>query len=111
MLCVAKNTQTAYLKAYWGMSILTLKTAAGVPSSLTTIALGALKYWDVWDGTDVDRGSAADDYLMLRTYSIDYRQNAVGDYAPLLRLRAKGPTRHIKPSCSDISILEPYWLA
>ena len=100
--CTYSTTQSKQ-----AITIPTLESAAGIPSSLTTIALGASKYRD---GTNVNRDSAADDDLMLRTYSIEHCQNAMGKYAPLLRLRAEGHISHMKPFCSDVNILELYWL-
>ena len=87
------------------------KTTSGYHPLLENIAFGALTYRDVWDGTTVDRGSATDDFLRLRTYSIEYHKSKDGVVAPLLTLFAKGFTGEFQGFCDYTTILNPYWLA
>ena len=83
----------------------------GVAPSINTIAFGALTYRDVRDASMADHVSPRDDYLTLRTYSIDYHKTYDGTRIPVLVQIAKGCTSGIDVTHRSVSILEPYWLA
>ena len=95
----------------------TMEGGYSVPG-LTTIALGALTYRDVYvgekwrdSGTLIDESTLdkLDDYLQLRVYHVDYCYTVLGKYSPLLTLMTKGCPCDFPPY-SDITILQPYWL-
>ena len=79
--------------------------------SIDTLSFGALTYRDVRDGSMEDHVSPRDDYLTLRTYSIEYHRTYDGIHSPVLTQIAKGSTSGVDDTHRRISILEPYWLA
>ena len=83
---------------------------AGDPPSVVILAFGSLMYRDLWDGAHVYDKSIKNDLQTLRLFAVDYRRDAVGDWAPLLTHISSGTTKYNDHPYRDISILEPYWL-
>lgn len=108
---VASSFIEMLLRAHKVDPIPKTKSTSGNPPSLETIAFGALIYRDVWDGTITDRGPAMNDYLRLRTFSIEYLKSKDGADAPLLILLAKGFSSSCQELRRNTRILHPYWLA
>lgn len=83
---------------------------SGDPPSLSILALGSLKYRDLWDGAHVYDNSIKNDFQTLRLFAVDYRRDSDGDWAPVLTHLSTGTTKNNEHPYRDISILEPYWL-
>ena len=84
---------------------------SGEPSSISVLAVGSLMYRDLCDGGQVYDNSIKNDLQTLRTFSVDYRRDANGNWAPILTHLSTGSTKYNQRPYRDISILEPYWLA
>lgn len=104
--------------ALWFMeNVLAARTALGKASyhsvipSIEVFAFGALTYRDVWNETITGQISVRDEYLTLRTFSVEYLKKSDSTYTPVLTQTAKGSTIDLSKTYDDISILEPYWLA
>lgn len=83
---------------------------SGDPPSIFILALGSLMYRDIWDGGHVFDNSIKNDLQTLRTFSVDYSRDSVGDWAPILTHLSTGSTKYNEHPYRNISILEPYWL-
>ena len=79
--------------------------------SIDTLSFGALTYRDVRDASMEGYVSPRDDYLTLRTYSIEYHRTYEGINTPVLTQIAKGSTSNLDATHRKVNILEPYWLA
>ena len=77
---------------------------------IEVVSIGALRYRDIRDGSIADGSSMKDDFLTLRTFSVDFRKTSDGVGAPLLTQVAKGSTSGIQDTYKNISVLQPYWL-
>ena len=85
----------------------------GIPGdvpSLKTIAFGALTYKDLASSSE-SPPSTVDDYLVLRTFSIERHRLSTGHCRQVVTQIAKGAVDSVQASRENLSVLRPYWLA
>lgn len=83
----------------------------GDQNRIKIIALGAPTYNDRKIGANHFPFNDERDFLRLRVYQVDYRPNCYGrGVSPILKMVSKGSPAHAYRTCSNIGILENYWL-
>lgn len=82
------------------------------PPILETVALGILRYKDIFAGIAAQHDDKKlDGFLRLRVYHVEYHHNFQGDCIPIVTLISKGTTDDIEHSCHNVKILESEWMA